>query len=100
MSDEDGSSVAVYDHRRPVDDDYPAGIYRVVGTGDPVALLRITDEHDRRQATGELLSIPHEALSDFEPAANPDTGFRPLAWIRGLLSGTYWEIRMVIEWFR
>lgn len=100
MSDEDDPAVAVYDHLRPVDDDYSAGVYRVVGTADSVVLLRVTDERGRRRATGELLSIPHEALSDFEPAANPDAGFRPLTWVRGLLSGTYWGIRMVLDWLR
>lgn len=100
MSDESGPSIAVYDHLRPVSESYPAGIYRVVGTGETVALLRVTDEHERRRATGELLTIPREALSEFEPATNPDTGFRPLAWIRGLLSGLYWTVRMLFDWFR
>jgi hypothetical protein len=100
MSSEDDPSVAVGDHVRPVDANHPAGVYRVVGTGDPAALLRVTDEDDRCRATGELLSVSHDALSDFESAADPDTGFRPVAWIRGLLSGTYWEVRMVLDWIR
>lgn len=100
MSSETHSSVAVGDHVRPVDANHPAGIYRVVGTGDPVALLRVTDERDRRRATGELLSVPRDALSDFESAADPDTGFRPVAWVRGLLSGTYWEVRTVLDRIR
>lgn len=100
MSAEDTLSVALGDHVRPVGENHPSGIYRVVGTGDPVALLRVTDADDRRRATGELLSVPRDALSGFEPAANPDAGFRPVAWLRGLLSGTYWEVRMVLEWVR
>ncbi len=94
MSGED-RSVAVSDHLRPVGEDYPVGIYRVVGDGDPIALLRVTDERDRRRATGELLTIPRGSLSSFEPATNPDSGFRPLAWVRGLLSGMYWTVRML-----
>lgn len=97
MSSESDSSVVVYDHLRPVGEDYPAGIYRVVGAGDSIVLLRVTDGRDRRQATGELLSIPRDSISDFEPAANPDTGLRPLAWVRGLLSWMYWTVRMLLR---
>jgi hypothetical protein len=100
MSGKNTPSTAVGDHLRPVDEGYPVGVYRVVGTGDPVALLRVTDEDGRRQATGELVSVPREALSEFEPATDPDAGFRPLAWVRGLLSGMYWEVRMVLDWIR
>ena len=100
MSGEDGPSIAVSDHLRPVGENYPAGIYRVVGTDDPVALLRVTDERERRRTTGELLSIPPESLSEFEPAADPDAGFRPLALVRNLLSGLYWQIRTLLDWLR
>ena len=96
----DVPSPSVGDHLRPVDDAHPAGVYRVVGAGDPLALLRVTDEHDRRRATGDLVSVPRASLSGFEPAADPDAGFVPTAWVRGLLSGAYWELRMVFKWFR
>lgn len=99
MSGED-SPIVVGDHLRPVDGTHPAGVYRVVGTGDPVALLRVTDEDDRRRATGKLLSVSADSLSAFEPADDPDGGLKPLAWLRGLLSGTYWELRMATDWLR
>lgn len=93
-------SPAVGDHLRPVDGSRPAGIYRVVGAGDPLALLRVTDEQDRRRATGDLVSVSRESLSGFEPAADPDAGFTPVAWVRGLLSGSYWGLRMILDWLR
>lgn len=100
MDDRTTSDIEVGDHVRPKDETHPAGVYRVVGTGDSIILLRITDEDDRRRATGELRSVPAGSVSNFEPATNPDAGLRPLAWLRSLLSGIYWEFRMVLDWLR
>lgn len=96
MDHDEGPPVALSDHLRPTRDDYPPGVYRVVGAGEPVALLRVTDEGGRRRATGELLSVPRTELSGFESAADPDAGFHPLRWGRGLLSGIYWELRSLL----
>ncbi len=71
-------SLSVRDHVRPVDGDYPDGIYRVVGTGDDaVTLLRVGDADDRRVNTGEIVTVDAADLEAFEPAENPD-GNRPL----------------------
>lgn len=60
-------------HYRPATDATDPGVYRVVGTSDEVALLRLTDGEGERIHTGELLRVPRDALeSSFEPASNPD----------------------------
>lgn len=66
-----------FDHYRTGgDDSVPAGVYRVVGTGDPVTLLRVTDASGTRENTGEVVTVAHEVLVDrFEDAENPDAGF-------------------------
>ncbi len=78
------------DHYRPTptasDATAQRGVYRVVGTGDPVTLLRVADKDGRRQHTGETVRVDRAVLAEqFEPADDPDAGFSPLRWLRGLL---------------
>jgi len=70
------SDPGVYDHLRtgeggPV----PPGVYRVVGTGGRVVLLRVADADGRRTTTGVVESVGRDALEAFDPAENPDQGF-------------------------
>jgi hypothetical protein len=70
------SDPGVYDHLRtgeggPV----PPGVYRVVGTGERVVLLRVADADGRRTTTGVVESVGRDALEAFDPAENPDQGF-------------------------
>jgi len=92
------SDPSPYDHSRPVGADYPDGVYRVVGTGgdDSVRLLEAADADGRRVTTGRLLAVPREELAGFEPAENPDSGFRPWQVVDGLVG----ELRMVVDWVR
>ncbi|WP_226481650.1 hypothetical protein [Natrinema amylolyticum] len=87
-------SLTVRDHVRPTDGGYPAGIYRVVGTGDDtVTLLRVGDADGRRVNTGEIATVEEADLAAFEPADNPD-GNRPLgATVRSELEMLYWRFR-------
>jgi len=83
----------VGDHYRP-DDDATPGVYRVVGTGDPVALLRVTDEGGRRAHTGDLRQVSRDEFdAAFEPAEDPDAGVSPVAAVRNALQGLYWSVR-------
>jgi hypothetical protein len=95
------SDPSPYDHYRPVDADYPDGVYRVVGTGGPgedgeVRLLEVADADGRRVTTGRVLSVPREDLAGFEPAENPDAGFRPWQVVDGFVE----ELRMLVDWLR
>lgn len=89
-----------YDHYRPTDADYPDGVYRVVGTGTDedgkVRLLEVADADGRRVTTGRVVAVPHEHLAGFEPADNPDSGFRPMQVVDGLVE----ELRMLVDWLR
>jgi hypothetical protein len=87
-------SLAIRDHCRPIDGDYPDGIYRVVGTGrDTVTLLRVGDADGRRINTGEIVTVSERELEAFEPAENPD-GNRPLgAALASSLEMVYWRFR-------
>ncbi|MFD1647271.1 hypothetical protein [Haloarchaeobius litoreus] len=83
---------SIGDHYRPTGDDAP--VYRVVGVTDEVALLRVTDEHGRRESTGDVRHVATDQLdAEFEAAADPDAGFRPVAGLRNALSGLYWQFR-------
>jgi hypothetical protein len=85
----------VGDHYRVTGDDYPPGVYRVVGGGDSdVTLLRVADDDGRREHTGEIRRVPASVLAaEFEPAANPDAGFSPVGAVRNGLQGLYWQFR-------
>lgn len=82
----------VGDHYRPTAEDAP--VYRVVGVTTEVALLRVTDQSGRRASTGDLRHVAPDRLdAEFEPADDPDSGFRPVAGLRNALSGLYWQFR-------
>jgi len=82
------------DHYRPAGDDYPPGVYRVVGTPDDVTLLRVADGDGRREHTGELRRVPPSVLAEaFDPAADPDAGISPVGAVRNALQGLYWQFR-------
>jgi len=83
----------VGEHYRPADTDHQPGVYRVVGGGDPVALLRVADGEGRRVHGGELLRLPAEAIGELEPAADPDAGVAPMRALGNALSGLYWSVR-------
>ncbi|WP_254763716.1 hypothetical protein [Natrinema marinum] len=88
------ASLSLHDHVRPTTDDYPVGIYRVVGSGDEtVTLLRVGEADGRRVATGEIVIVPDDDLEAFEPAENPD-GNRPLgATVVSTVEMGYWSFR-------
>lgn len=82
------------DHYQSTTDTYHAGVYRVVGTGDELALLRVTDADGRRRSTGHLERVPSDDLSKhFEPADDPDAGINPIAGVRNALQGLFWQFR-------
>lgn len=89
--------VAVYDHLRSTDPEDDDAVYRVVGTGtERVTLLRVSDGDGRRAHTGEVFTVPTDALDTFERAENPDDA-RPLAAsLTGVVEGAYWSIRTVL----
>jgi len=63
-----------------------------------VTLLRVADERDRRRHTGETIRVDREVLAEqFEHADDPDAGFAPLRWLRGLVQGLVWSVRGPIE---
>jgi hypothetical protein len=83
----------IHAHYRPTDDQYRDGVYRVVGTGDPVALLRVTDD-GRRANTGHLEHVAHDDLdAHFEPVDDPDSGIDPVGALTNALQGMYWQVR-------
>jgi hypothetical protein len=95
----------VGDHYRPTDDAAAAtaqrGVYRVVGAGDRVTLLLVADQNGRRRHTGETVRVDRDVLAEqFEPAEDPDAGFSPLAWLRGLVQGLVWSVRGPVERLR
>ena len=70
-------------------------VYRVVGvSSDSVTLLRVTED-GRRRATGEVATVSVEAAEAMGAAADPDSGGRPPAWLRNLVTGLVWEVRML-----
>lgn len=94
--------VEVGDHYRPTAVASRAtaerGVYRVVGAGERVTLLRVADGQGTRRHTGETVRVDRDVLAEqFEAAENPDVGFSPLAWLRGLLQGLVWSVRGPIE---
>lgn len=92
------SEPAPYDHYEARSSaDIAPGVYRVVGTGERVALLRVTDAEGRRRATGELVRVPRDELAaGFEPARNPDRGFDPVRTARNAASGLFWSVRRLL----
>ncbi|WP_049901646.1 hypothetical protein [Halococcus agarilyticus] len=89
-------TLAVYDHLRPTDADgsHQPGIYRVVGTSeDDVTLLRVGDADGRRVHTGEIVTVPNDARSGFEPAENPDGNRSVGVALASLSENAYWSLR-------
>lgn len=88
------SSPTVFDHLRPTDDDYPDGVYRVVGTAEEsVTLLRVGDADGRRVTTGDVVTVDREDLSRFDAAENPDGRRSPGAAVTALVEAVYWSVR-------
>lgn len=89
---------AVGEHYRPMTDargdgSYRDGVYRVVGTSERVALLRVGTAEGRRVHGGEVTHVDQSTLDDeFEPARDPDAGFSPVTGVRNALSGLYWNV--------
>lgn len=97
--------VTVGEHYRPTEAAADAtairGVYRVVGAGDRVTLLRVADEQGRRRHTGETVRVDRAVLAEqFESADDPDAGFSPLRWLRGQIQGLVWSVRGPIERLR
>jgi len=89
--------VEIRAHYRPTTDGYPPGVYRVVGTGDPVALLRVANAESSRRHTGHLERVPQNELDEhFEPADDPDSGLDPIAGVKNALQGLYWQFRKLL----
>ena len=67
-----------YDHVWASDDaSIPPGVYRVVGTGEEIALLRVGDASGHRETTGDVVCVSRSTYETFEAAENPDAGFSP-----------------------
>lgn len=85
---------AVGSHYRPAKESLEDGVYRVVGTADPVVLLRVADGDGRRIHTGQVVQLsPAELAADFEQAADPDAGIAPVSALHNALQGLYWTFR-------
>ena len=85
---------AIYDHVELRDSDYPAGVYRVVGTADGmVTLLHIADSDGRRIHTGRTVSVSHDACDELPPASNPDGGGSITDVLVSLPATGYWALR-------
>jgi len=84
---------AVGEHYRPTTGTHRDGIYRVVGAGERVALLRVGNADGRRIHTGDVTHIDGPSLAaEFEAVSDPDGGFAPVAGLRNALSGLYWSV--------
>jgi len=84
----------VGEHYRPTDGRREPGVYRVVGVPEDVTLLRVADADGRRVHTGRIRRVSEaEVQGVFEPASDPDAGIAPLAWLRNVLQGAYWDVR-------
>lgn len=82
------------EHYRPTGNSSGSGVYRVVGAGDEIALLRVADADGRRRHTGTVRHVDQSTLDgDFEAATDPDAGRSPVAAAGNLLSGLYWNVR-------
>jgi hypothetical protein len=96
-----GDAITPYDHVRAGEEAPVApGVYRVVGTGDPVALLRLTDADGQRANTGDVVTVPQEVYhTSFDPADNPDDGFSPTDLLDPLVAQAtaipYWLRKLV-----
>lgn len=97
--------VEVGDHYRPTPSAAAAtaerGVYRVVGAGERVTLLRVADRDGRRRHTGETVRVERAVLGEqFDPADDPDVGFSAQRWLRGLVDALVWSVRGPVERLR
>jgi hypothetical protein len=85
----------VFDHYSPTETDYPAGTYRVVGTGDEaVTLLKVGDSDGQRVTTGKIVTVSRDDFGRFEPAENPDGTRSPGDSVRSSMEMIYWSFRV------
>ncbi|MHB9287858.1 hypothetical protein ACKVMT_12565 [Halobacteriales archaeon Cl-PHB] len=85
------------DHVRPVEATVESGVYRVVGAGDAVALLRVADADGRRVHSGVLAQLDPETVSEnFGSAPNPDAGVSLARSAKNALQGIYWWVRRFV----
>jgi len=88
------NTVSTYDHLRPVDGDYPEGVYRVVGVGDgTVTAVRVADPDGRRRHTGELITVERADMADFEGVEDPPEDRSEGSVGTAFLARTYWTFR-------
>ncbi len=87
---------AVGEHYHPAGTGHHPGEDRVVGTGDPVALLRVVDDERRRGHERELLQLLADALEGFGLAADPDSRLVPGQALNDALSALYWRDRRLL----
>ena len=109
MDEDSASGFAVHDHLRVADagtsvdadgDRVEPGVYRVVGAGDPAALLRVGTADARRVNAGVVVRVAREDLAAFEPAANPDGNRPPGELVTGALSDLGWQLRAFVGGLR
>jgi len=87
----------IYDHLRSTDPEDDDGVYRVVGTrSNTVTLLRVADGDDRRVHTGEVITVPTDALDAFEAAENPDRNRSLVGRVRSLAESAFWSLRSAV----
>jgi hypothetical protein len=91
----DPADVSVSDHvQSRSDDDYPEGVYRVVGrSADAVTLLRVADPDGTRRHTGELVTVPTADLDDFVVADSPERERTPLGVLVSVSADASWSVR-------
>lgn len=64
---------SLYEHYRPTGGTTAPGVYRVVGTGEDVTLLRVTDAEGSRIHSGRVDTVSRRRLeSEFTRAEDPD----------------------------
>lgn len=95
MSDRPDPSV--HDHLRAVDAPYPPGVYRVVGRGEGLRLLRVTDGDGDRVNTGQVYDVRPDDLAGFEPAEDPDAGLSPLSTLKSGVEGVGSMVREILR---
>jgi len=93
----DASDRVPGDHLQPTTADYPPGVYRVVGRGQGLRLLRVTDGDGDRINTGQVYDVTPADLDGFESAADPDAGLSPLATVRSGLEGIGIMVRELLR---
>lgn len=75
-------------------DDHPAGVYRVVGTSEQsVTLLRVGDSDGTRVVTGEVVTVDHDDLEEFESADPPEWDQSVAESVSATVEHVYWSLR-------